>query len=193
MDDRQGVSVPRPRVGAMDSSQVEIRRSARRKRTVSARREGERVVVLMPAGLPTDVEQKYVDDMLRKIEAGERRRQLNSEDLMGRANGLSRRYLDARARPSSIRWVGNQESRWGSCTPSQATIRLSSRLDGMPDWVVDAVILHELAHLLVSHHGPEFQRLVQRYPQHERAAGFLAGASHAAGLKPLDADDVDEA
>ena len=51
-----------------------------------------------------------------------------------------------------MRWVDNQQSRWGSCTPSDRSIRLSSRLQGMPAWVVDYVLVHELAHLLEPGH-----------------------------------------
>ena len=39
----------------------------------------------------------------------------------------------------------------------------------MPSWVVDYVLVHELAHLLASGHGPQFQALVARYPHAERA------------------------
>ena len=72
-----------------------------------------------------------------------------------------------------MRWVGNQRSRWGSCSPGDRSIRLSARLQGMPTWVVDYVLVHELAHLAVPDHSPAFWRLVDRYPLSERARGFL--------------------
>ncbi len=49
----------------------------------------------------------------------------------------------------------------------------------MPDWVVDYVLLHELSHLLVASHGPEFWELLRGYPQLERAKAFLDGVSYA--------------
>jgi predicted metal-dependent hydrolase len=78
--------------------------------------------------------------------------------------------------------VANQGSRWGSCTPVDRTIRLSSRLQGMPSWVVDYVLVHELAHLLVPGHGPDFWALVEQFPRTERARGYLEGVSATAGL-----------
>ena len=66
--------------------------------------------------------------------------------------------------PASVRWADNQLSRWGSCTPSDGTIRVSSRLAAFPRWVLDYVLVHELAHLVIFGHGPEFTAIVDRYP-----------------------------
>ena len=162
---------------------VEVRRSARRTRTVSAFREGQTVVVLLPARLSAAEERKWVATMLARVEAREARRvPAGAADLMARAEVLSVRYLDGRARARSVRWVGNQRSRWGSCTPADATIRLSSRLQGMPEWVVDYVLLHELAHLLAPGHGPDFWALLAGYPRLDRARGYLEGVAATAGL-----------
>ena len=100
--------------------------------------------------------------------------------LAQRATELPARYLDSRAVPSSVRWVGNQNSRWGSCTPEDASIRLSDRLRPMPEWVVDYVLLHELVHLLHPDHSDAFHTMLNRYERAERAEGFLDGWSHAA-------------
>ena len=84
-----------------------------------------------------------------------------------------------------MRWVTNQNTRWGSCTPSEGSIRLSHRLQGMPEYVVDYVLLHELAHLLVPGHGPRFWRLLEAYPRTERARGYLEGVVAADRLPHL--------
>jgi predicted metal-dependent hydrolase len=118
--------------------------------------------------------------MLDRLAAKEQRRRPSDDDLLDRAVELSARYLGGEARPSSVRWVGNQKHRWGSCTPDHGTIRISTRLQGMPSWVVDYVIMHELVHLLVPSHGSRFWALVERYPKAERARGFLEGFSTAA-------------
>jgi predicted metal-dependent hydrolase len=172
---------------------VEVRRSARRRRTVSAYRDGERTIVLIPARMSRAEERRWVDTMLERLARQDRRLRPGDGELMDRARALSRRYLGGRARPASVRWVANQGARWGSCTPSDATIRLSTRLRGMPSWVLDYVIVHELVHLLVPGHGPAFWAEVAAYPRAERARGYLEGVSAAAGLEPADdADDSDE-
>ncbi|MDJ0343212.1 M48 family metallopeptidase [Streptomyces sp. H10-C2] len=168
---------------ASRTSAVEVRRSARRRRTVSAYREGDRTVVLIPARMSVAEEQRWVTVMLEKLEAQESRRILGDDELSARAAQLSEQYLDARAAPDSVRWVTNQNSRWGSCTPSEGSIRLSHRLQGMPEYVIDYVLLHELAHLLVPGHGPSFWKLLESYPRTERARGYLEGVV-AAGRPP---------
>ncbi|MEU6743841.1 M48 metallopeptidase family protein [Streptosporangium sandarakinum] len=164
----------------MPPETVEVRRSSRRRRTVSAYRDGEKTIVLLPAGLSSNDEEQWVRRMLDRLAAKEQRRRPSDDDLMERACDLSVRYLDGRATPSSVRWVDNQQHRWGSCTPDNGTIRISTRLRGMPSWVVDYVIIHELVHLLVPSHGPRFWALVEHYPRAERARGFLEGFSMAA-------------
>jgi predicted metal-dependent hydrolase len=162
--------------------QVEVRRSARRRRTVSAYRDGDRTVVLIPARMSRAEEREWVAVMLERLAKQDRKLRPSDRDLLARASELSRTWLAGRAKPASVRWVGNQGSRWGSCTPVDRTIRLSSRLQGMPSWVVDYVLVHELAHLLVPGHGPDFWALVEQFPRTERARGYLEGVSSTAGL-----------
>jgi predicted metal-dependent hydrolase len=165
---------------------VEVRRSTRRRRTVSAYREGDRIVVLIPGRMSRAQEAEWVQTMVAKVERAEARRRPGDDELMARATRLSRAWLDGLAEPLSVRWVDNQRSRWGSCTPADRSIRLSRRLQDMPDWVLDYVLLHELAHLVVPSHNSAFWGLVARYPRAERARGFLEGVSAAAGLEMSD-------
>jgi hypothetical protein len=154
---------------------VEVRRSRRRLRTVTAYRDGDRTVVMIPARFTYAQECEWVERMVARLSAQDRRRRPPDADLMARATDLSRRYLGGVARPASVSWVANQKARWGSCTPVDRTIRLSARLQGMPSWVIDYVLVHELAHLLEQGHGPRFWALVESYPRTERARGYLEG------------------
>jgi predicted metal-dependent hydrolase len=179
------------------SEGVEVRRSRRRRRTVSAYRDGDRTVVLIPASFSRAEEERWVARMLARLTAGERRRRPTDAALLARADSLSRRYLGGHAKPTSVRWVSTMGRRWASCTPSEGTIRVSDRLRDVPDHVLDYVLLHELGHLLVHGHGPAFWRLLASYPKLERARGFLDGMAHAEGLPTgddaLEADETDEA
>jgi predicted metal-dependent hydrolase len=168
---------------------VEVRRSSRRRRTVSAYREDGKVVVLIPARLSRAEEATWVATMLERLEKSEQRRRPTDAGLKRRATELSNRYLDGDARPRTVRWVDNQNSRWGSCTPGDRAVRLSSRLQGMPSWVIDYVLLHELAHLVEPGHSKRFWVLVDRYPKAERAKGFLEGVALASHLG-LDYSDL---
>lgn len=157
--------------------EVEIRRSARRRRTVQAYRDGDRTVVLVPAHLTPREEREQVARMIARLDARDARRPDDDAALHARADALSRRYLEGRAVPTSVRWVGNQTARWGSCTSATGTIRISDRLRGAPDYVVDHVLLHELAHLLEANHSPRFHALLESYPHRVKAEGFLEGAA----------------
>ena len=169
---------------------MEVRRSARRRRTVSAYRDGDRTIVLLPARLSRAEEEEWIDVMLERLVKQEQRsigRAARSDaDLAHRATELSRRYLRGVPQPLSVRWVSNQGSRWGSCTPVDGAIRLSDRLVGMPPWVIDYVLVHELAHLIEIGHGPAFTRLVDGFPKAERARGYLLGVVAGAGWASSD-------
>ncbi len=130
-------------------------------------------------------EQRWVGVMLDKLAAQESKRMLGDTELVARAEWLSEQYLGGRARPASVRWVTNQNTRWGSCTPAEGSIRLSHRLKGMPEYVVDYVLVHELAHLLVPGHGRRFWELLEAYPRTERARGYLEGVVAAGRLPHL--------
>ncbi|MDO5710924.1 MAG: M48 family metallopeptidase [Micrococcales bacterium] len=172
------------------NASVEVRRSARRRRTVSAYEESGRLVVLIPATFSRAQEKHWVDRMSERVAAKRARRSPGDTELATRAVALSKQYLGGRARPISVRWVANQQRRWGSCTPAAGTIRVSDQLRGMPSWVLDYVLLHELAHLLEPGHGPRFWALVAGYPRLERARGYLEGVAATAGLS-IDPDDTD--
>jgi predicted metal-dependent hydrolase len=158
---------------APDSVQLPTRviRSPRRHRTISARIRGDVLEVLLPAGMSAREEDQWVERMRARMQ----RRHLprSDEELLLRAQQLSRRHFAGELTPSSVRWSDTQATRWGSCTTETGTIRLSSRMRGFPRWVVDYVLVHEICHLRYRGHGPRFWSLVNRYPLTERARGFL--------------------
>jgi predicted metal-dependent hydrolase len=165
-----------------DLAAVEVRRSARRKRTVTAFRENGRTVVVAPARMAQRDIDAYVRELVGRLDMREQRASSGAA-LYARAQRLVAEYFERDVlaeREIIIRWVTNQNGRWGSCTPRQGHIRLSHRLMDMPDYVIDCVLLHELAHLIVSNHGPRFRALIAGHPDMERADAYLAGYSLAA-------------
>lgn len=178
---------------------IEVRRSARRRRTVSAYREGDKIIILMPARTSKAEEQRLITEMVDRVTRREAKvattgPRAGDEQLLSRARQLSRAYLDGRAQPVSVRWVRNMHHRWGSCTITDRTIRLSHRLQSMPSWVIDYVLMHELSHLLEPGHDRAFWAWAERYPRTERARGFLEGVAVAAqlpGLSDCDSPELD--
>ena len=159
---------------------------------MSARFENGHIVVLSPAHLSASAERVAAEDLVGKV-VQKRGSARNDDALMATALRLSAQYVPGSPEPTSVRWVSNMTTRWASCSPAQGTIRLSDKLIGMPDYVIEAVVLHEVAHLVESGHGPGFQRIVRRYPKHDLADAYLAGASFAAarqGQLPHDGLDA---
>ncbi len=153
---------------------VEVVRSPRRRKTITAERREGKLVVRLPAGMSRTEERTWVHRMVSRITEQERVRRLNARrTLESTAARLNGEYFGGRLRPRSIRYVGNQRDRFGSCTPQDGAIRISDRVADWPPWVREYVVMHELAHLVVPSHSPRFWRLVERYPFTERARGFL--------------------
>jgi hypothetical protein len=164
---------------------------------VSAYREGDKIVILMPARTSKAEEQRLITEMVERVTRREARMastgpRAGDSELLSRARQLSSAYLDGRAQPISVRWVTNMEHRWGSCTTTDRTIRLSHRLQSMPSWVIDYVLVHELSHLLEPGHDRAFWAWAGRFPRTERARGFLEGVAVAAQLPELSSCDSPE-
>lgn len=75
-------------------------------------------------------------------------------------------------------FVTTQRARWGSYSPRTKTVRLSAALRRMPRWVLEAVMVHELAHVFHPDHSPAFWRLLRDVcSDTDRAEAFLTGVS----------------
>ena len=167
-----------------DGEDIEIRviRSSRRRKTIQARKTQGRIEILAPASL-TDAElQPHIDTLLARIRRRDALSALNDRDLQKRAQQLNRTFFRGKLRWQWIRWVDNQNRRHGSCCATTGTIRISSRLARVPTFVLDYVLMHELAHLLEPNHGSRFWEWVYQYPKTERARGYLM----ALGLEEVD-------
>ena len=162
--------------GAVQSApEVEVRISKRRKKTSEAKWVGGRIVVSLPAHLNLESRQKTTDWLVERLLTRHRLQSgLDDAGLLARAIELSDRYLIG-ARPASVRWVTNQTARWGSCSHYSGDIRLSHRLRVVPEWVLDSVLVHEVAHLTHPNHSRAFHKLAGAYPRHQEAGVFLAG------------------
>ncbi|HYW26102.1 MAG TPA: M48 family metallopeptidase [Terriglobales bacterium] len=164
---------------------IRIVASPNRRRTVSARVVDGVLELRVPAGMPQSERQEWAERMRARLERRLRRARPTDTRLEERARALNRRHFDGRLHWTSIAFA-DQTSRWGSCTYAAGVIRISMRAAGLPDWVLDYLLVHELAHLEVPHHGPDFWALVNRYPLTERARGYLIALDHQAGRADSD-------
>jgi len=161
------------------SPHIEVRVSKRRKKTAGAHWEGDRIVVVVPVHLRGAERDVMVKSLAGRLERHRPHLHASDAHLEHRAANLACRYLEG-VTPSSIRWSTAQTKRWGSCTLGTREIRISERLRVAPEWVLDAVIVHELAHLHEPNHSPRFRELEGRYPRRHDADVFLDG--YALGL-----------
>lgn len=181
---RLAYSIPVP-LGPGGVAEVEIRVSSRRRKSSQAHLESGKVVVVVPAAMTAREREEVAARLaLRVLEHGRRRPLAGDSELERRAHDLADRYLGG-VRPHSVRWVTNQARRWGSCTPVTGTIRLSSRLQNVPLWVLDAVLVHELAHLIEASHSSRFRALCDRHPRQAEADAFLLGFEHGASTAAM--------
>jgi predicted metal-dependent hydrolase len=171
---------------AFGPAEVLIRRSTRRKKTLSARYEGDRLVVLAPSRASAR-ELPIIVGLAERVMARRAATEVNDDGGRGQRTDAwlterAQRLIDAcfpgLEPPASIRWVTNQNTRWGSASIRARTIRLSHHVAAMPEWVIDSVIVHELAHLIEPNHGPRFHELTRRYTRTADAHHFLAGVEH---------------
>jgi predicted metal-dependent hydrolase len=162
---------------------VRVIRSRKRKRTVSARYVDGVLEVSIPAWMSKAEEHKWVRDMRARFEKANKR---SDVDLVARSRSLARAH--DLPLPASVRWVGDMATRWGSCTVDTGAIRISDRLMSAPTWVLDYVLVHELAHLVHNDHSAAFWAVVQRYPRAERAIGYLMGLGMREAADGGDAD-----
>lgn len=173
-----GPSATRPSDGptAVAPVDVEVRTSTRRRKTATAYWESGHIVVVVPSHVRRSERQELVDWLVGRVLAKRPAALASDQELAERAESLADRYVDG-VRPSSIRWVTNQNKRWGSCSNATGDIRISHRLRAVPEWVLDATIVHELAHLVHADHSPGFHAVANRYPRQKDALIFLEGYS----------------
>ena len=158
----------------MSAYQITIIRSRRRKKTIQTKYGNGHLWIYLPAGMNAKDEQKWIVRMIQRNEQWEQKKTLRKSDswLLKRAQNLNKKYFEGFL-DFSIRFVTNQNSRFGSCTSSDKTIRISERVKSMPSLVQDYILIHELAHLISPDHSKEFWDLVDQYRYAERAKGYL--------------------
>jgi len=157
----------------MNNNNIKVIRSSKRKKTIQAKIADGKFLIYLPSGLTKNEEEKWIRAMIDKNEKQKIRNKLNTtSELKKRADKLNEKYFE-KSLDFNIKYVTNQNTKFGSCTPKIKMIRISDKLATMPRWVQDYVIIHELAHLLYPNHSKEFWKKVNQFNYVERAKGYL--------------------
>jgi predicted metal-dependent hydrolase len=150
-------------------------RKERRRRSVSAYRQGGVIEIHIPAKMSRRQEIEIIPEMISMVLRREARERKTDLELMQIGIELLTQHLpEFDTHPASINWR-NMSERWGSCTTVDRTIRISDRLVGSPAYVLNYIIFHELIHLQVPNHDSDFYNYLSRYAEAAKAEAFLEG------------------
>ncbi|MDH5507166.1 MAG: M48 family metallopeptidase [Anaerolineae bacterium] len=166
---------------------VTVRRDKRLKKSSRWQREKDGSILLrVPVRLPMRHFPGLLESIAKQLGKPRKRAARRTDaDLQARAEYLNRTCFNNQIEWQAIRWVGNMQQRLGSCTnggPTDGHIRISDKMRAWPQWVVDYVIAHELAHRVHPNHSRAFWQYLQTgYPKTEQARGFIKGVGFAEG------------
>ena len=165
-----------PELPGISEGEIVVIRSTRRKRNIAAYRQGSQIIVSIPARLSKADERAVVAEMVAKIRAFEASRAIDASVLALRLSDLLTRWApEITEKATSVTWKRAMNQRWGSCTSVDGTIRISERLQRVPEYVLDYVLFHEGIHLRFGDHGSAFAEMIARFPQSQRAQAYLDG------------------
>ena len=187
-----GLDSPDQMLPGIDEGEIIVIRSKRRKRNLSAYRQGGRIVISIPASMSKADERAMVPEMIAKIRSQEASKTPTESVLTERIDALLTQWApEITQRPASVAWRSMRE-RWGSCTSVDRTIRISDRLQLAPDYALDYVLFHEAIHLQYFDHGAEFTEVLARFEDSELASAYLDGyeAAERALLAPVELEKI---
>lgn len=170
----------------VDGEPIRLITSSRRKKTISASLRDGMIQLSVPEHMGDYQIAASARSLIEKIKQRQKLAQRTPTDseLHQRALHLARLWLGGQVEPNSVVWSDRQTTLWGSCTPTTKNIRISSALKHMPQWVIDGVLVHELAHLKYTGHGHDFQQFAAQYPRLREADAYLEGVAYAQNRQP---------
>ena len=171
-----------PTLPGIAGDDIVVIRSKKRRRNISAYRQGGKIIISIPARLTKAEEREIVPEMIARVKAKEVA--VTESDLSKLSDQLLSSYApEITTRAATVTWRSMNE-RWGSCTNIDRTIRISTKLSTAPDYVLEYVLFHESIHLDNPTHDAEFNRVLARFPRSLEAEAYLAGFEAGAAAGP---------
>lgn len=144
--------------------QLKIEES-KEKKSATGKRIGQTLFITIPANLHPRQKNQVCSTIIHRIMS-----QTYSAHLKRRVDELNDQFFQREINEIRLK---NNSSNWGSCS-SNKNINLSSRLLLAPDFVLDYIIIHELAHLVHHNHSQTYWKLVERVmPDYMKAEEWL--------------------
>lgn len=167
-----------PRTLTVDGVTLTLRVERKAVKHINARLRETTLHVSLPLRAPLTVLDTVLPDLARQLVRRQRSRQINSaEAALDLARRVARRFPQPPA-VDAVQFSTGQSARWGSYSLRTRGIRLHAALRLMPPWVLEAVVVHELAHAIHPDHSPAFWALLRQVcPDTDRATAFLEGVS----------------
>ena len=182
MAEKQRLAESKPRSITVDGMALTLVVERKAVKNVNARLRGSTLSVSAPLKMPQATLDGIVIDLAQKLVRRVHAQRVNQEeDALALARRGAARFTPWVPQPldvQAVRLVASQQACWGSYSLATRTIRLNAVLRRMPRWVMEAVVVHELAHIVHPNHSPAFWELARRvYPETDRARAFLAGVA----------------
>ena len=89
------------------------------------------------------------------------------KEAVGRLDAIVKPLVEKYSEQMGVKPAGISyratKSRWGSCNAKTRRINFSLYLLLLPDWCIEHIVVHELAHLKEPNHGPRFYAIMDKY------------------------------
>lgn len=125
--------------------------------------------IFLPKQIQKDEEVFYIQKAVRKL-FKENTEKILSQKLPYWSKKTNIDYNSVKVRDA--------KTKYGSCIPKTKALHFTSRLVMLKDEAIDAVIVHELCHIVHPNHSKDFYKLVERYiPNYKEIDRYLKSNS----------------
>lgn len=110
--------------------------------------------IVIPKGVDEENIKKVIDNMIKKIFKN------NTKIMLEERIPYWSKITNIKYNTFKVR---DTVSKYGSCVPKTKVLHFSSRLIMLPENVIDAIIVHELCHIIHGNHSKDFYNLLETY------------------------------